>query len=329
MSTKFEIGTCRCHRKWLKNIRQLKNTIVLDEVNLWFPTSKEKPRGSTLIEGTLFLFRSKPDPSSNEEYIVGGGLFYRAEKGMTYSEAWKYYRKANGVMFEKELYEIVKNKNGNKLITSYIIRSPFFLDKDEWIDYYKVISKKVPKKTPQALLKHFEIGEEGTKGIWENIKGKFKYIDAHRNVYKNIKNPGDIVKAYRNTRSGQGTFRKEVLKLFEDKCAVTGINATDIIEAAHIKRYSEVLEHDISNGIPLRADLHRLLDSGYATIRKNGEEFQFIISDKFWKDHNDSSEMYRECHEAKIKMPSGWRIDEESLKWHHNEHKDLLGDVVK
>ena len=327
MSKKYEIGTCRCNRKWLKNIRQLKNTIVLDEVNLWLSTNKEKPRGSTLIEGTPFLIRFKPNKNSNKEYIVGGGLFYQAEKGMTYSEAWKYYREANGVTSEKEFHEIAEDKNGNKAITSYIIRSPIFLDKDEWIDYFKVISKKIPEKTPQQPLDHFEFNKPDTKKLWKNIKEKFTTIEACKNFNENAKNPKDLIG--RETRPGQLTFRKELLKLFEDKCAVTGINATGIIEAAHIKRYSEVLEHDISNGIPLRADLHRLLDSGYATIRKNGEEFQFIISDKFWKDHNDSSEMYRECHKAKIKMPSGWRIDEKYLEWHHKEHRDLLGDVIR
>ena len=323
MSRKYEIGTSRCHRKWLKNIRQLKNTIVFDEVNLWSSNNRD----SALEEGTLFLFRSKPDPSSNEEYIVGGGRFYQAEKDMTYSEAWKYYREANGVMSEKEFHEIAEDEDGNKPIASNIIRSPFFLDKDEWIDYYKVISKEVPEKTPQEPLEYFEFGEEDTKNIWENIKEKFATIDAYKYILENAKSPGDLVG--KETRPGQATFRKEVLKLFEDKCAVTGINATDIIEAAHIKPYSIVHEHKASNGISLRADLHKLLDSGYATIRKNGEEFQFIISDKFWKNHNDSSEMYRECHEAKIKMPSGWRIDEESLEWHHNKHKDLLGDVIR
>ena len=320
---KYAIGTSRCNPKWFYNINRLKKTTVLDEVNLWFSNN----RGSELTEGNLFLFRLKPDESSNEEYIVGGGFFDNAEKDMTYSDAWKYYREANGVTSEKGFLEIVKNEDTNKLIVSYIIRSPFFLDEDEWIDYYEVTSKEIPEKSPREPLDHFKFDEPEVKEIWKIITKKFANIDTHKEIYRNIENHVDLEKAYQKIRPGQWTFRKKVLELFNDTCAVTGTNATEIIEAAHIIPYSKVLKHEISNGIALRADLHRLLDSGYATIRKNGKKLQFVISDKFWKDHNGNSNVYKDWHKKDIKIPSGWNLDEESLEWHHDHHRELLGDI--
>lgn len=323
MSKNIEIGTSRCNKIWLNNILKLKEVTVLDEVNLWYSNN----RGSKLTEGTLFLFRSKPDENSNEQYIIGGGFFDKAEKNMTYSDAWKYYREANGVTSEKGFHEIAKSKDSNKLIVSYIIRNPFFLDENEWIDYYEVISKEIPKKTPREPLRHFKFGEPETKRIWKSITKKFANIDAHKSIYKDVNNQGDLNRAYQNTRPGQWAFRREILKLFNDTCAVTGINVTEIIEAAHIIPYSVVAKHEISNGIALRADLHKLLDSGYATIRKNGKKFQFIISDRFWKDHNNRSKKYKDWHKKDITMPSGYNLDEKSLEWHHDYHRELLGDV--
>ena len=39
-----------------------------------------------------------------------------------------------------------------------------------------------------------------------------------------------------------------------------------VLEAAHIKPYSEMGPHDTSNGLLMRSDWHTLFDSGYVTI---------------------------------------------------------------
>ncbi len=67
-------------------------------------------------------------------------------------------------------------------------------------------------------------------------------------------------------RLGQGAFRVAVADAYGRACAVTGEHTLPALEAAHIQRYSMGGEHRVSNGILLRADIHRLLDHGYVTI---------------------------------------------------------------
>ena len=67
-------------------------------------------------------------------------------------------------------------------------------------------------------------------------------------------------------RLGQATFRIAVLDAYGRACAVTGEHSLPALEAAHIRSYAESGPHEICNGLLLRADLHRLFDTGYVTV---------------------------------------------------------------
>ncbi len=77
-----------------------------------------------------------------------------------------------------------------------------------------------------------------------------------------------------NARLGQGKFRKDLLKLWDDRCAVTGISLTEAIRASHIKPW-KVSSHeerlDPYNGLPLVATLDALFDAGLITFNSAGE----------------------------------------------------------
>ena len=70
----------------------------------------------------------------------------------------------------------------------------------------------------------------------------------------------------RRTRQGQGIFRKGLLVLYESKCALSGYTPNAVIDAAHIVPYAEGQDHDLGNGLLLRADLHNLFDDGLLRI---------------------------------------------------------------
>ncbi|WBA55420.1 HNH endonuclease [Providencia sp. 21OH12SH02B-Prov] len=72
-------------------------------------------------------------------------------------------------------------------------------------------------------------------------------------------------------RRGQGLFREKLLLAYKNKCAVTGCQFQEILEAAHIQAYSEVGQegNTINNGILLRADIHTLFDLGLLKINEN------------------------------------------------------------
>ena len=67
-------------------------------------------------------------------------------------------------------------------------------------------------------------------------------------------------------RPGQARFRRAVFKKFGARCIVTGCETLMTLETAHVLPVSIGGGDDGSNGIPLRADLHRLFDAGAITI---------------------------------------------------------------
>jgi hypothetical protein len=55
-------------------------------------------------------------------------------------------------------------------------------------------------------------------------------------------------------RLGQRSFRIAVLDTYARRCAVTNERTLPALEAAHIRDYSDVHQHEITNGILFRAD---------------------------------------------------------------------------
>jgi HNH endonuclease len=61
-------------------------------------------------------------------------------------------------------------------------------------------------------------------------------------------------------RLGQCEFRQQLLKAYDGRCAISGYDAQDALEAAHIDAYAGRGSNETSNGILLRGDLHSLFD---------------------------------------------------------------------
>lgn len=67
-------------------------------------------------------------------------------------------------------------------------------------------------------------------------------------------------------RRGQPEFRKALLGVYRGRCAFSGCDAEDALEAAHIMPYQGPHSNRPSNGLLLRADLHTLFDLGLLTV---------------------------------------------------------------
>ena len=52
----------------------------------------------------------------------------------------------------------------------------------------------------------------------------------------------------------------EHLRAYDNRCAITDVNAGEALEAAHIIPHSESGPAEVTNGILLRADIHNLFD---------------------------------------------------------------------
>jgi hypothetical protein len=67
-------------------------------------------------------------------------------------------------------------------------------------------------------------------------------------------------------RQGQGEFRKSVLAAYEGRCTISGCDAIEAVEAAHITPYAGPATIRVDNGLALRADLHTLFDHGLIAV---------------------------------------------------------------
>jgi hypothetical protein len=61
-------------------------------------------------------------------------------------------------------------------------------------------------------------------------------------------------------RLGQSTFRESLIEAYGGKCVVTGCDAVDALEAAHIIPYSDTGSSAVTHGLLMRADIHTLFD---------------------------------------------------------------------
>jgi hypothetical protein len=74
-----------------------------------------------------------------------------------------------------------------------------------------------------------------------------------------------IMRAIRERR-GQKSFRDKLLAIYGNRCAISGCDVVDVLEAAHVTPYLGPDTNHITNGLLLRTDLHTLLDCGLLAI---------------------------------------------------------------
>lgn len=117
-----------------------------------------------------------------------------------------------------------------------------------------------------------------------------------------------------NARRGQKKFRNQLLEHYKCKCAITGCDVNEILEAAHIFPYKGADTNNIQNGILLRADVHTLFDLGLISIdpESNTIALSKQIGDNVY---------YKEFGGRKIVLPddTNQRPSKESLRYHFEE----------
>ncbi len=67
-------------------------------------------------------------------------------------------------------------------------------------------------------------------------------------------------------RQGQPEFRRQLMKVYNRRCAITGYPTVDVLEAAHISPYRGQHTNSVTNGLLLRADIHTLFDRYLLTV---------------------------------------------------------------
>jgi putative restriction endonuclease len=118
-------------------------------------------------------------------------------------------------------------------------------------------------------------------------------------------------------RLGQGTFRIAVTDAYGRSCAVTSEHSLPVLEAAHIRPFAQHGPHEVSNGVLLRTDIHRLFDKGYVTVTP---DYRFLVSRRL-KDEYQNGRTYYAMHGTPIHLPREPRDypDSARLEWHARE----------
>jgi len=235
------------------------------------------------------------------------------------SLAWEAFKEKNGASSFKEMRSMILSKRDlpqdtreDFQIGCIILTQPFFIDRDFWFP---------PPEWSKSIVrgKGYSLEEETGKLIWKKIQYLSEQKDQRALYLRELINEQQrygkeqIIKP----RLGQGSFRICVTDAYHRSCAVTGERALPVLEAAHIKPFSESGPHLVQNGLLLRSDLHRLFDKGYMTLTtKLDIEVSRRIKEEF-----DNGEYYYTLHGKRMRQPAHLddRPEKEFIAWHNEK----------
>lgn len=148
----------------------------------------------------------------------------------------------------------------------------------------------------------------------EHLKLEEKYSDSLRGI-EHLK--GEYKLREVKTRVNQNVFRQIVMANYSGKCAITGIDISDLLVASHILPWSKNAEERLNpeNGICLSSLYDRAYDKGYIGIN---EKFEILLSKDIKK---RTKESYHEKYFAflsgsKITLPQKYHPKKDFLQFH-------------
>lgn len=167
-------------------------------------------------------------------------------------------------------------ENGKKVLLFEETKKTFIELKAELklIDYSFIQTLDSGNKNRKAI--QFKFAAESFSQESINYTEKRNIIHTKTHLKPNKTESKGLV----TSRVGQGFYRQELIKKFDNKCAVTGINIEEILIASHIVpwRHSNDEERlDVENGILLSPLYDSLFDRNLISFEDNGE---IIISEK-------------------------------------------------
>jgi putative restriction endonuclease len=280
----------------------------LDEVNFWKPSATPF---KAISPGEIFLFKLH----SPYNAIVGGGFFSHSTILPT-SLAWDAFGEKNGaVSLDETRRRIEKYRRHAPTKEDYkigciLLSDPFFFAEDQWID------EPSDWKAGIQVGKRYDTEAAIGKELWEQVLLR---LQAREDI---LKATGIAEEPARYgepvliaPRLGQGIFRIRVTDAYARRCAITHEKTLPALEAAHIKPFAKEGPHAVTNGILLRADIHGIFDSGYATI---SPKYRFEVSKRIHEEFDNGKEYYK-LNGAQLYLPKNdiERPAQEFISWHN------------
>lgn len=260
----------------------------IDEVNFWRPSSTATFKA--LQWGEPFLFKLH----APRNFIVGGGFFTKFLQ-LPVSLAWETFGEANGATsLEQVRLRIAKYRKDSigpmedPHIGCILLEEPFFFSEDDWIP-------SPPDFLPPTQVgRTYEMGSGTGLMLWQEVsarleKAKVKTLGPATIAAQEGARYGNPMVV--TPRLGQGSFRLLVTDAYRHRCAMTSERTLPVLEAAHIRPYSEGGMHELSNGLLLRSDLHTLFDLGDVTAEP--KEKRILVSDRIKAEFENGREYYK------------------------------------
>lgn len=310
---------------WFTYLRAIEPPI--DEVNFWKPGSGTN--FAALVPGEPLFFKLKAPHNA----IAGFGYFAHFSR-LPVSMVWQVYGEANGAHSYVEMRERLvrirtrfdRNTDPKQdfWIGCILVNEPVFFEERDWI--------RTPHdfRGPTVQGKTYDLASGEGERIWMECRAR-----ATRHSDRILPDPltpqlslgsfiadAPLPSGYGaaipvRPRLGQRSFRVVVLDSYGRRCAITNEKTLPALEAAHIREYRDVQEHAINNGILLRADIHKLFDSGYVTVTP---EYRFEVSRRI-KEEFENGRDYYALHGSRIRLPHDIadRPAVDSLIWHSEQ----------
>lgn len=293
-------------KDWFEMLRAEK----FDEVNFWRPgVSPFK----ALQENDMFLFKLHHPYN----YIVGGGFYVRYTLLPTFL-AWSAFEKKNGTHDYNELEaRIIKYRSRNNMsyenpqIGCIILTEPFYFDEVDWIP--------VPEDWKPSIVqgKTYDTDTEIGRKLYEQVQERLQGVSVVKEntaVYSGDRYSESVTKH----RLGQGAFRVLVTDAYQRRCAITGEKTLPVLEAAHIRAYSDEGPHAVNNGILMKSDFHTLYDKGYITIDK---DYKVDVSHRLHDDFGNGKDYYKYKGQKLMILPDNIQQmpSKEYLEWHNEK----------
>ena len=279
----------------------------LDEVNFWRPSDTRIPR--QLKPGMPVLFKLR---KRHGAWIVGFGVFARHDLKPAWL-VWECFLERNGAASFEEMRTRIERlrheggatglRSGDYEIGCLMLAQPVFFGRDHWI----LPPQGWPENAVQGKTYDLSMGE-GAR-VWNECLAHATLAPAPTDEEALRYGAEQLIKP----RLGQGIFRLAVTDAYGSACAVTSEHSLPALEAAHIRPYADGGPHEISNGLLLRSDIHRLFDRGYVGVTP---EFRFVVSRQLKADFSNGKSYYP-LHEQSISLPSAAdeRPSPDLLRW--------------
>jgi putative restriction endonuclease len=214
-----------------------------------------------------------------------------------------------------ERYRRIPPRGEDYQIGCILLAQPFFFPEEKWIPTPEDWSRNIVQG------KSYDLSSGIGEGLWEQIQlrlGGNELFAEREAVLETKERYGSPLMVL--PRLGQGSFRVMVTDAYRRRCAVTQERTLPALEAGHIKPFQESGPHKISNGILLRSDIHRLLDTGYVTITP---DYRFEVSRRVREEYENGRDYYAlNGRQLLLPVMKEFRPGREFISW-HNENRFL------